>query len=559
MALQCVGEEEEEEKIVVALENAQLEDDPQIITLDQPPVHPVAVMQGAFEESILESAEQDSSRTESKQDKADPVTRRKRLLDGDERDNRNTSRWNQKPSAKFHPLWKLVAQITFGMHLLHQQLAKSDEEVVKILHTHVNEIDSFLEKSHEDFDLAMKDIAERIRYLKLPLEHIDVFDVMLDDKKFRTSILDGNEKIEAIVKRTARAMNDSLLDVKSGITATTELRKYLESLGYDWAHNNEDLTSTYHVMQENVEGWIRAFGDLQMKGNSLEVTMVRLGSIVNDMSKRAGIASRRNKPQVTSEPASPRIGRINSPPPRSRYAPKSTIPNKPLPRDPDLVRPAVEATLSHSTYMPERRWEQPRDIPHPPIRRTTHGQQVPNQVQITDIKKKSELARRFNTHRPPQTPRVEMPADSVVEKASRKNSINALGRRLSVKRNQEQKESPTAIDSAYSSGSDNKKDYGSMKSPESILSSPTRPATPLALFPIASAPLTPSAASIRSSVTMPIHSNSVAPLSIIDRQRSSTTTPLRKKSSLGSVKDFFQRQRKQGKRNLNPLGKVDEG
>ncbi|KAL9072946.1 MAG: hypothetical protein Q9157_004918 [Trypethelium eluteriae] len=557
MALQCVGEEEEEEKIVVALENAQLEDDPQIITLDQPPVHPVAVMQGAFEESILESAEQDSSRTESKQDKADPVTRRKRLLDGDERDNRNTSRWNQKPSAKFHPLWKLVAQITFGMHLLHQQLAKSDEEVVKILHTHVNEIDSFLEKSHEDFDLAMKDIAERIRYLKLPLEHIDVFDVMLDDKKFRTSILDGNEKIEAIVKRTARAMNDSLLDVKSGITATTELRKYLESLGYDWAHNNEDLTSTYHVMQENVEGWIRAFGDLQMKGNSLEVTMVRLGSIVNDMSKRAGIASRRNK--VTSEPASPRIGRINSPPPRSRYAPKSTIPNKPLPRDPDLVRPAVEATLSHSTYMPERRWEQPRDIPHPPIRRTTHGQQVPNQVQITDIKKKSELARRFNTHRPPQTPRVEMPADSVVEKASRKNSINALGRRLSVKRNQEQKESPTAIDSAYSSGSDNKKDYGSMKSPESILSSPTRPATPLALFPIASAPLTPSAASIRSSVTMPIHSNSVAPLSIIDRQRSSTTTPLRKKSSLGSVKDFFQRQRKQGKRNLNPLGKVDEG
>lgn len=295
MALQSVGEEEEEEKIVVALENAQLEDEPEIITLEQTPVHPVAFMQGAFEESILESAEQNGSQDEIKQDKADPITRRKRLLDEDEKDDRNTSRWKQRPDAKFHALWKLVAQITFGMHLLHQQLAKSDEEVVKILQIHVDEIDSFLEKTHEDFDLAMKDIDERIRYLKLPLEHIDVFDVMLDDRQFRTSIVDGNEKIEKIVKRTARAMNDSLYDVTKGLEATNELRKYVDSLGYEWIADNQELASTYHVMQANVEGWIRAFGDLQTKGNGLGAAMVELGSIVGEMSRRAGIASRRNK------------------------------------------------------------------------------------------------------------------------------------------------------------------------------------------------------------------------------------------------------------------------
>jgi hypothetical protein len=297
MVLSSVGEEGDEEKIVVALDNIEFDieqEEPEIITLDQPPVHPVAFMQGAFEESIFESTDQNASlETESRQDKADPMVRRQRILDRDERDTTNTSRWKQRPEAKFHPLWKLVAQITFGMHLLQQQLAKSDEEVVKILQTHVDEIDSFLEKTNDDFDLAIKDINERIRYLKLPLEHIDVFDVMLDDRQFRTSIIDGNEKIEKIVKRTSRAMNDALFDITKGLEATAELKKYLDAIGHEWTLGNEELASTYDVMQANVEGWLRAFSDLQMKGNSLGVTMVQLGSIVGEMSKRAGIASRR--------------------------------------------------------------------------------------------------------------------------------------------------------------------------------------------------------------------------------------------------------------------------
>ena len=255
---------------------------------------------------------------------------------------------------------------------------------------------------------------------------------------------------------------------------------------------------------------------------------------------------------------SPRIGRINTPPPTSRYAPKSTVPNKPLPRDPDLVKPAVEATLPHSTYTPERRWEQPRDIPQPPTRTVAQGQRTQSPVQITDSKKKSELAKRFNVQRPAHPQCAEMPADSIADRPNRKNSFNALGRRLSLKRNQE-KESPTAIDSAYSSGSDNKKDFSPLKSPESILSSPTtRPVTPLALFPVASAPLTPSAASIRSSVMYPDPSRSAAPSPVINHQRAASVSLLRKKPSLGSVKDFFHRQRRPGKRNMPSLGKLDE-
>ena len=135
-----------------------------------PPMHPVPTMQGAFEESMQETMNDEEPEVPDRYSKADSVTRRKMLLEQQEYERTVAGRWKQKPGEKFHPLWKLVAQISFGMHLLQQGLAKSDEEVLKILQTHVDEVDGFLERTTEDFDLAQGDIAERIRYLKLPLE-----------------------------------------------------------------------------------------------------------------------------------------------------------------------------------------------------------------------------------------------------------------------------------------------------------------------------------------------------------------------------------------------------
>jgi hypothetical protein len=156
-----------------------------------PPRHPVLAMQGAFEESIYESTEPNPP-PESEDESAE--TRRQKLLEARQYDDSWTTRWRQKPGARHHPLAKLMAQIVFGMHLLHQQAAKSDEEVVKILQTHVDEVDNFLERATEDFDLAVKDIAERIHFLKLPMAHPDVFGTMLEDKQFRTQLMEGNEK-----------------------------------------------------------------------------------------------------------------------------------------------------------------------------------------------------------------------------------------------------------------------------------------------------------------------------------------------------------------------------
>lgn len=259
-----------------------------------PPVHPVPTMQGAFEESMNETMNDDEPEVPDRYSKADSVTRRKLLLEQHEYERTVAGRWKQKPGEKFHPLWKLVAQISFGMHLLQQGLAKSDEEVLKILQTHVDEVDGFLERTTEDFDLAQNDINERIRYLKLPLEHGQVFDQMLTDRPFRIAIVEGNEKIEHIIDRTAAAMNDALKDVQKGLDATRELAKYMTRVDKQWEDRTEEHDSVYLAMIGNTEGWTRAFLTLQSKGSHLRKALNQLGAIVAEMQRRAGAASRKN-------------------------------------------------------------------------------------------------------------------------------------------------------------------------------------------------------------------------------------------------------------------------
>ncbi|KAL8783777.1 MAG: hypothetical protein Q9213_004393 [Squamulea squamosa] len=267
----------------------------------KPPVHPVPQMQGAFEESMMETLnESEDPDSQNRMSTADSVSRRKMLLEQDEYQRTVAGRWKQRPGEQFHPLWKLVAQISFGMHLLQQGLAKSDEEVIKILQTHVDEIDGFLERTTEDFDLAQGDIDERVRYLKLPLEHGSVFDTMLNDRNFRIAIVEGNEKIEHIIDRTAAAMNDSLKDVQKGLDATRELAKYLTRVDKQWDERSEEHDSVYLAMIGNTEGWTRAFLTLQSKGNALRRALVQLGGIVAEMQRRAGAASRKNLVPVRS-------------------------------------------------------------------------------------------------------------------------------------------------------------------------------------------------------------------------------------------------------------------
>ena len=289
-------DDEYQDEDELELDDVDDDDDDDYDNADAPlnaPIHPVPSMQAPFEESIVESDQLDVNAQVQAMPKLTAKARHERLLSNKNYNDSYTAKWRKTPTAKWHPLSKIVAQIAFGVHLLHQQLAKSDEEVVKILQRHVDEVDNFIQNTGDDFDAALTDIRERINYLKLPLEHVNIFDIMLDDKQFRGQIVEGNEKIEQIVSRTASLMNDLLTDAQKGLEATTDMAKYLDKIADSWPTSENSLT-IFNTMQANAEGWIDCFHTLQMKGNSLGVALVQLGSILNEMSKRAGLASRRS-------------------------------------------------------------------------------------------------------------------------------------------------------------------------------------------------------------------------------------------------------------------------
>lgn len=362
------GQEEEEESVM------------------EPPTHPVPALQAAFEESIVESNEDDS--TSKMPEEGDAEARRQKLLDAHHFDDSWTTRWKQKPGAQHHPLLKLMAQIVFGMHLLLQQQAKSNEEVVKILQTHVNEVDSFLERTAEDFNLAIADIEERIRHLKLPMEHLDVFKVMLDDKQFRTQLLNGNDQIEKIIDRTTKAMNAALTDVRHGAHATRELGKYLESVKDRWPRYQGDIADVYGAMRGNEQGWNKYLKDLKAKGSNLHSLLLKLSMTIGEMSKLAAEVSRKNRP--TSQHVSPSRSAPSSPRLRSKFNPDSSPPrssvverkmslNKPLPREPNTTGGAIQATESRPHPIPfAQRYEKPRHSPQAPLEQNKRISSAPN-------------------------------------------------------------------------------------------------------------------------------------------------------------------------------------
>lgn len=269
------------------------DDDNDDSSINEPPLHPIPAMQEAFEESIADAADGEDDRPLPHAD-PDPEIRRTELLDRKEYNDSLVARWNLKPTAKSHPLVKLMAQIIFGLHLLHQSQAKSDAEVVKILQTHVDEIDKFLERTTEDFEAAENDIQKRISYLKLPMTHLEVFDVMLDDRKFRNQLIDGNDRIEKVIERSAAIMNAAVLDVRAGLAATMQLASYLYSVQTTWPQSTSEQAAILVAMRGNQEGWAVCMRESQHKADVLRESLTQLGTVIGEMSKLAAAASRRN-------------------------------------------------------------------------------------------------------------------------------------------------------------------------------------------------------------------------------------------------------------------------
>lgn len=244
-----------------------------------PPVprHPVPSMQGAFEESIYDL---EVSRNSTPEYGRPPASRARRL----------------RYRSQHHWLMKVVSQIAFGIHLLHARVAKSDSEVVRILQSHVNDMDVFISTTTTDFDLAKSDISQRLKHLRVPLDSEAAsmaFDGMLQSREFRLQILQGNSNVEYVASQTLAAMKWALRDVAEGLAAVDDLAKYLLDLKDGW--RNANLLRVYAAMTFNVEQWFRGLAALQSKSVGLKEKVEQLRAVVAEIERRTGIASRKSR------------------------------------------------------------------------------------------------------------------------------------------------------------------------------------------------------------------------------------------------------------------------
>lgn len=275
---------------------AELEAPPEIpVRRRATPQHPIQSMQEAFAES-LEEATRGPTVHKPNIRSGDAKSRREALLDQDKDDGPPDEIWRFRPGQRCHELRRLVAQISFGVYLLLAGMANNKVDVITILQGHIDEVDEFLETTLEDMALATKDLQDRLQHLRLPMENMEIFEKMLEDRNFRLQIVTGNEMIEHIVSRTTTALLQTEQDVTEGIRSTQEFSLYLaEQQHAAWRRERPDVGSIYEAMKGNTEGWYNAFMELQGKGAALNALIVKLNEVVDEMERRAGEVSRRTR------------------------------------------------------------------------------------------------------------------------------------------------------------------------------------------------------------------------------------------------------------------------
>ncbi|KAI0106739.1 hypothetical protein F4814DRAFT_442055 [Daldinia grandis] len=271
-------------------------------------------MQPAFSESLIE-ATNNPALSKPKLRFATARERRNYLLDGAKGDGLHSELWRYRPGQKYHELWKLMAQISFGVHLLLNGIANSNEQVVNILQGHIDEVDEFLETILEDVELAIYDIRDRIDHLKLPMQNIQTFEQMLEDRNFRLQIVTGNEKIEHIISRTTTSLEVVVADIDEGLGATQEFAAYLsDQQDGIWQQQHPEIGEIFDAMRGNAQGWYKAFLELQRTTSNLRALLDKLDRIVSEMNYRAGEVSRRTRASVIpfSSPTDQPLPKSNS-------------------------------------------------------------------------------------------------------------------------------------------------------------------------------------------------------------------------------------------------------
>ncbi|KAL7787828.1 hypothetical protein V8C37DRAFT_258425 [Trichoderma ceciliae] len=304
----------------------------------QIPVHPIPALQDAFAESLQEvmsgiAVEKPKLRA------LDAQGRREAVLAQGKDEPALDATWRFRPGQVQHELGKLIAQISFGVYLMLNGMANNNTQVVNILQGHIDEVDEFLEVTIEDLEQVETDLKRCIDHLMLPMSNVTAFEQLLEDRKFRTEILERNEKIEHILARTDVSMKQWDDDIEAGLQTSNVfinwLNEHAEGL---WRSDQPDITDIFDAMSGNAEGWLIAFEKISDSAQDINSLIIRLMNTISEMEKKAGEASRRTWASITPFSAPPMPDSHDVPPPPS--PPSQAAPDhSPLPsRAQDSIR-----------------------------------------------------------------------------------------------------------------------------------------------------------------------------------------------------------------------------
>lgn len=257
------------------------------------PIHPIPALQDAFAESLNEVMS-GIAVGKPKLRVLDAQGRREAVLAQGKDEPALDAMWRLRPGQTQHELGKLVAQISFGVYLMLNGMANDNTQVVNILQGHIDEVDEFLEVTIEDLEEVEADLKRRIDHLMLPMSNATVFEQLLEDHKFRTEILQGNEKIEHILARTNVSMKQWDDDIEAGLHTSNIFINWLnENAEGTWRSGLPDVNDIFDAMSGNAEGWLIAFEKISDSAQDINSLIIRLMNIISEMEKKAGEASRR--------------------------------------------------------------------------------------------------------------------------------------------------------------------------------------------------------------------------------------------------------------------------
>ncbi|KAM0249892.1 hypothetical protein ACHAQJ_008831 [Trichoderma viride] len=269
------------------------------------PVHPIPALQDAFAESLHEVM--NGIEIEKPKLRAlDAQGRREAVLAQGKDEPAFDAVWRLRPGQSQHELGKLIAQISFGVYLMLNGMANNNTQVVNILQGHIDEVDEFLEVTIEDLEQVETDLRGRIDHLMVPMSNATVFEQLLEDRKFRTEILEGNEMIEHILARTNVSMKQWDDDIEAGLQTSNVFINWLnEHAEGQWRSGQPDVTDIFDAMSGNAEGWLIAFEKISDSAQDINSLIIRLMNIISEMEKKAGEASRRTWASITPFSAPP--------------------------------------------------------------------------------------------------------------------------------------------------------------------------------------------------------------------------------------------------------------